>query len=327
MGAGRRLLSRCSPTPATSSLAAIAHGLARAGTRLGRRRRARARARGRRGRDGEPHPIVARRSRTSERALDALLETVDEPLVSANGRRPDRACGDAGRHLDAYRAALGRGTLEDARSSSRTSMRRFPPRPRARLGRPAARHAGARRGVRALGVRAAELGVDWLSALPRRRGRRRARLARRPRTPGGRGRRATSRSSSSRVPADARRSRCPSAGRRASSTGSRSTVDVDGIAGALEDAIGRLARRRPRGALGRGRALRPRRGEELPEVTLVLAPPDADKTWSRSNRLLRKARRRGRRGGRDRHRERENGQSPATAEQLTVCWTRGRART
>lgn len=64
-------------------------------------------------------------------------------------------------------------------------------------------------------------------------------------------------------------------------------VDLDGLSSMIEDATGVSLAGIVDALSGEG-VLYVRPGENLPEVTLALAPPDADKTWDTVDRLARK---------------------------------------
>jgi len=97
-------------------------------------------------------------------------------------------------------------------------------------------------------------------------------------------------------------------------------VDVDGIAGALEKVTGVSLDGVLEALTGEG-VLFVRPGEELPEVTLVLRPPNADETWPDVDRLIRGL---ADDAGATVTTSTENGVavSRATAEGTTVRWAR-----
>ena len=97
-------------------------------------------------------------------------------------------------------------------------------------------------------------------------------------------------------------------------------VDVDGIAGAIEKATGLSLDGALDALTGEG-VLFVRPGEELPDVTLALRPPNAGKTWTEVDRLIRGL---AKDAGATVTTTTENGVavSRATAEGTTVRWAR-----
>ena len=262
------------------------------------------------------HPIVLVQPESEER-LDALLAKVDEQLARAevDGRV---ALAEEQAHLTEYRAALARGTIED----DPEFVAGIEALPADSLGLVWV-DVGAV--TEALGPTLEafgssepfEVGLEWLSAalsadddglL----------LVLGSRTPGG-GDTHYEPELFERVPADSVVA-VSFGGTQGVLDRIEGQVDVDGIAGALEQATGISLDGVLDALTGEG-VVFVRPGEELPEVTLALRPPDADKTWTDVDRLIRGL---AEDAGATVTTATENGVavSQATAEGTTVRWAR-----
>ena len=216
-------------------------------------------------------------------ALSALIAQSDDPLVQGTVSGWT-ALAETQAELDAYRVALGRGTLDDVESFS-DAMAGLPEEALVRgwvdfaaLARDLA-SAFEQSGVQG------ELGVDWLAA---------ALTAEDDgvhfsvgvRTPGGNG-------SSyepelfDHVPADAVAA-LSFGGTQGTLDRIESAVDVEAVSSALEDAVGVSLDGVLEALSGEGLLYVREGGEDLPEVTVVLAPPDPAKTFDNVDRIARK---------------------------------------
>jgi hypothetical protein len=216
-------------------------------------------------------------------ALSALIAQSDDPLVrgTVSGWT---ALAETQAELDAYRAALGRGTLDGVESFS-DAMTELPEEALVRgwvdvaaLARDLA-SAFEQSGVQG------ELGVDWLAA---------ALTAEDDgvhfsvgvRTPGGNG-------SSyepelfDHVPADAVAA-LSFGGTQGTLDRIEGAVDVEAVSSALEDAVGVSLDGVLEALSGEGLLYVREGGEDVPEVTVVLAPPDPAKTFDNVDRIARK---------------------------------------
>ena len=262
------------------------------------------------------HPIVLVQPESEER-LDALLETVDEDLARADVDG-HVALAEEQAHLAEYRTALARGTIED----DPKFVAGIEALPADSLGLvwvdlgAVTKALGSE--LEVFGVsEPLEVGLDWLSAA----------LAADDdgllvvlgsRTPGG-GDTHYEPELFDRVPADSVVA-VSFGGTQGVLDRIEGQVDVDGIAGALEKVTGVSLDGVLEALTGEG-VLFVRPGEELPEVTLALRPPDADETWADVDRLIRGL---ADDAGATVTTSTENGVavSRATAEGTTVRWAR-----
>ena len=219
----------------------------------------------------------------SAEALAALIAQSDDPLVQ--GTVSDwTALAETQAELDAYRAALGRGTLDGVASFS-DAMTGLPEEALVRgwvdfaaLARDLA-SAFEQSGVQG------ELGVDWLAAALTAEDDG-VHLSVGVRTPGGNG-------SSyepelfERVPADAVAA-LSFGGTQGTLDRIEGAVDVRAVSSALEDAVGVSLDGLLEALSGEGLLYVREGGEDLPEVTLVLAPPDPAKTFDTVDRIVRR---------------------------------------
>ena len=226
-------------------------------------------------------PVVLVQPESAD-ALSALIAQSDDPLVQGTVSGWT-ALAETQAELDAYRAALGRGTLDGVESFS-DAMTGLPEEALVRgwvdfaaLARDLA-SAFEQSGVQG------ELGVDWLAA---------ALTAEDDgvhfsvgvRTPGGNG-------SSyepelfERVPADAVAA-LSFGGTQGTLDRIEGAVDVDAVSSALEDAVGVSLDGLLEALSGEGLLYVRKGGEDLPEVTVVLAPPDPAKTFDTVDRVAR----------------------------------------
>ena len=232
-------------------------------------------------------------------ALAALIAQSDDPLVQGTVSGWT-ALAETQAELDAYRAALGRGTLDGVESFS-DAMTGLPEEALVRgwvdfaaLARDLA-SAFEQSGVQG------ELGVDWLAAALTAEDDG-VHLSVGVRTPGGNG-------SSyepelfERVPADAVAA-LSFGGTQGTLDRIEGAVDVDAVSSALEDAVGVSLDGLLEALSGEGLLYVREGGEDLPEVTVVLAPPDPAKTFDTVDRIARRFAERGRRGGSDARRRR-----------------------
>ena len=225
-------------------------------------------------------PVVLVRPE-SESKLDALLAKGEQQLVRGpvNGwvalaeRRAD---------LDAYRSALGRGTLLDVQAFT-DGFAALPPDGLARVWVDAARLSRDLGDLVQQGSSEMDLGLDWVSASVSAKDDG-ALVTLGMRTPGGAD---TSYEPElfRRVPADAVAA--------VSFGGTQSTldrlegkVDLDAISKKIEDATG-VSLGGVLDALSGEGVLYVRPADEVPEVTLALRPPDPGKAWDTVNRLAR----------------------------------------
>ena len=262
------------------------------------------------------HPIVLVQPESEER-LDALLETVDEDLARADVDG-HVALAEEQAHLAEYRTALARGTIED----DPKFVAGIEALPADSLGLvwvdlgAVTKALGSE--LEVFGVsEPLEVGLDWLSAA----------LAADDdgllvvlgsRTPGG-GDTHYEPELFDRVPADSVVA-VSFGGTQGVLDRIEGQVDVDGIAGALEKVTGVSLDGVLEALTGEG-VLFVRPGEELPEVTLALRPPNADETWADVDRLIRGL---ADDAGATVTTSTENGVavSRATAEGTTVRWAR-----
>ena len=219
----------------------------------------------------------------SEAKLDALLDSTGADV--ARGEVEDRvALAEKEADLTAYRAALARGTLEQDPSF----LAGLEPLPAESLGLVWVDVAAATDELGPLFGQTAsqnvEIGLEWLSAalsaeddglL----------LALGARTPGG-GDTHYEPKLFDRVPADAVAA-FSFGGTQSALDRVQGQVDVGEIAGAIEKATGISVDGLLDSLTGEG-VLYVRPGDELPEVTLALAPPDVNKTWTTVDELARK---------------------------------------
>jgi hypothetical protein len=262
------------------------------------------------------HAIVLVQPESTER-LDALLEAVDEDVARAevDGRI---ALAENAAHLAEYRAALARGTIED----DPEFVAGVEALPADSLGLVwvdlAAVTKALGSALEGFGVsEPLEVGLDWLAAA----------LAADDdglllvlgsRTPGG-GDTHYEPELFERVPADSVVA-VSFGGTQGVLDRIEGQVDVEGIAGAFEKVTGVSLDGVLEALTGEG-VLFVRPGEELPEVTLALRPPDADETWTEVDRVIREL---ARDAGAPVTTSTENGiaVSQATAEGTTVRWAR-----
>ncbi len=216
-------------------------------------------------------------------ALSGLIAQSDDPLVQ--GTVSDwTALAETQAELDAYRAALGRGTLDGVESFSEAMTGL----PEEALVRGWVDFAAIARDLAAAfeqsGVQD-ELGVDWLAAALTAEDDG-VHLSVGVRTPDGNG-------SSyepelfERVPADAVAA-LSFGGTQSTLDRIEGAVDVGAVSSALEDAVGVSLDGVLEALSGEGLFYVREGGEEIPEVTLVLAPPDASKTFDTVDRVARK---------------------------------------
>ena len=215
-------------------------------------------------------------------ALSALIAQSDDPLVQGTVSGWT-ALAETQAELDAYRAALGRGTLDgvDSFSDAMTGL------PEEALVRGWVDFAALARDLASAfeqsGVQG-ELGVDWLAAALTAEDDG-VHLSVGVRTPGGNG-------SSyepelfERVPADAVAA-LSFGGTQGTLDRIEGAVDVDAVSSALEDAVGVSLDGLLEALSGEGLLYVREGGEDLPEVTLVLAPPDPAKTFDTVDRVAR----------------------------------------
>ena len=215
-------------------------------------------------------------------ALSALIAQSDDPLVQGTVSGWT-ALAETQTELDAYRAALGRGTLDgvDSFSDAMTGL------PEEALVRGWVDFAALARDLASAfeqsGVQG-ELGVDWLAAALTAEDDG-VHLSVGVRTPGGNG-------SSyepelfERVPADAVAA-LSFGGTQGTLDRIEDAVDVDSVSSALEDAVGVSLDGVLEALSGEGLLYVREGGEDLPEVTVVLAPPDPAKTFDTVDRVAR----------------------------------------
>ena len=215
-------------------------------------------------------------------ALSALIAQSDDPLVQGTVSGWT-ALAETQTELDAYRAALGRGTLDgvDSFSDAMTGL------PEEALVRGWVDFAALARDLASAfeqsGVQG-ELGVDWLAAALTAEDDG-VHLSVGVRTPGGNG-------SSyepelfERVPADAVAA-LSFGGTQGTLDRIEGAVDVDAVSSALEDAVGVSLDGVLEALSGEGLLYVREGGEDLPEVTVVLAPPDPAKTFDTVDRVAR----------------------------------------
>jgi hypothetical protein len=227
-------------------------------------------------------PILLVRPESPE-ALAALIAESDDPLVQ--GAVSDwTALAETQAELDAYRAALGRGTLDGVESFS-DAMTELPEEALVRgwvdfaaLARDLA-SAFEQSGVQG------ELGVDWLAAALTAEDDG-VHLSVGVRTPDGNG-------SSyepdlfERVPADTVAA-LSFGGTQGVLDRVEGAVDVGAVSSALEDAVGVSLDGVLEALSGEGLLYVREGGEDLPEVTVVLAPPDPAKTFDTVDRVARR---------------------------------------
>lgn len=251
----------------------------------------------------------------STEALAALLAGSEDPIVQ--GAVSDwTALAETQAELDAYRAALGRGTLEGV-PAFEAAMTELPADALARgwadLQSLASDLSAA---LEDSGVEG-DLGVDWLAAAVA------AEddgvfLSMSVRMPDGSG-------SSyepelfARIPADAVAA-LSFGGTQGALDRIEGAVDVDAVSSALEDAVG-ISLDGVLDALSGEGLLYVREGGDLPEVTLVLAPPDTSKAFDTVDRV---ARRLAEQGGAEVRTRTDGGLTlfEVTAEGVTVTYAR-----
>ena len=215
-------------------------------------------------------------------ALSALIAQSDDPLVQGTVSGWT-ALAETQTELDAYRAALGRGTLDgvDSFSDAMTGL------PEEALVRGWVDFAALARDLASAFEQSnvqGELGVDWLAAALTAEDDG-VHLSVGVRTPGGNG-------SSyepelfERVPADAVAA-LSFGGTQGTLDRIEGAVDVDSVSSALEDAVGVSLDGVLEALSGEGLLYVREGGEDLPEVTVVLAPPDPAKTFDTVDRVAR----------------------------------------
>jgi hypothetical protein len=226
-------------------------------------------------------PVVLLQPESDER-LQALIAKSDEPL--AKGTVDDwTVLAETQADIDSYRAALGRGTLEGVRSFE-TAMTGLPAEALVRGWVDLKALSSELTSVLAQPVRG-DLGVDWLAAAlaAEEDG---VHLSLGVRTPDDNG-------SSydpelfDRVPADAVAA-LSFGGTQGVLDRVEGTVDVGGISKVLQETVGVSLDGLLDALSGEGLLYVRKGGSEVPEVTLVLAPPDTDKAFDTVDRVVRK---------------------------------------
>ena len=219
----------------------------------------------------------------SAEALAALIAQSDDPLVQGTVSGWT-ALAETQAELAAYRAALGRGTLDGVESFS-DAMTGLPDEALVRgwvdfaaLARdlaPAFEQSGVQ----------GELGVDWLAAALTAEGDG-VHLSVGVRTPGGNGS-GYEPELFEHVPADSVAA-LSFGGTQGVLDRIEGAVDVGAVSSALEDAVGISLDGLLEALSGEGLLYVREGGEDLPEVTVVLAPPDPAKTFDNVDRIARK---------------------------------------
>ena len=218
-----------------------------------------------------------------EQKLDALLAKSDTPVVrgSVDGRQ---ALAQSQAALDVYRAALGKGTLEGA-PAFRQGFEALPPDALARAWVDTARLSEDLGKLVEQASSEVDLGLEWLSAAVSAKDDGML-LTLGMRTPGG-GDTHYEPVLFRRVPADAVAA-LSFGGTQGILDRVQGTVDLDKASGQIEKLTGVSLQGIVDALSGEGALYVRKSGDAVPEVTLVLRPPDPSKTWDTLDRLARK---------------------------------------
>ena len=229
--------------------------------------------------------VVALTKPDDAAALQALLQKADEPSVSEPVSDGWTAIAEKQEDINAYRSAMAQGSLADV-ELFRDSLTALPPDAIARgwvdlrsVAKELSDALGTTESTTDIGVEdlAAAVSAEEDGVL----------LSVGVRTPDGTGTTSYEPKLLDRVPADAVVA-LSFGGTQGALDKVERTIDLEGISGAIDDAIGVSFHSVLEALSGEGVFYLRDSGGDFPELTLVLDPPDADKTWADMERVAEK---------------------------------------